>query len=75
MVVKSLSHILSCLLFGSLISNSNQFNLENFLNRRSFLKTTISSLGLINLNAKNLYLDEDNEDTNLVFYIAPKIEE
>ena len=61
MVGKSFKH-LSCLLFGLLISNSNQFNLDNFLSRRNFFKTTISSSGLIHLNANKIFLDEDTEE-------------
>lgn len=62
MVGKSLKKILLCLLFGSLISNSNQYNLDNFLTRRNFIKSTISSLGLINLHANNIYLRDDNNN-------------
>lgn len=62
MIGKSSKKILLCLLFGSLISNSNQYNLDNFLTRRNFLKTTISSLGLVNLNANKFYLDDDDDN-------------
>ena len=64
MIGKSFKKILLCLLFGSLISNSNQYNLDNFLSRRNFLKTTISSLGLISLNANNIYLDDYDEKSD-----------
>lgn len=65
MIGKSSKKILLCLLFGSLISNSNQYNLDNFLTRRNFLKTSIQSLGLISLNANNIYLEDDNDlDSN-----------
>ena len=64
MIGKSSKKILLCLLFGSLISNSNQYNLDNLLTRRTLLKTTISSLELISLNANNIYLNDDNDETS-----------
>ena len=54
MVEKPFKTILSYLLFGLLISNSNQYNLNNFFTRRNFIKSTISSLGSINLHANNI---------------------
>ena len=62
MVYKSSKKILLCLLFGSLISNSNQYNLANLISRRNLLKSSMSSLGFISLNANNLYLGGEAED-------------
>jgi ATP-dependent Clp protease protease subunit len=64
MVGKSFKKRVLCFLVASLINNSNQFNLDNFFTRRSFLKTTLSSMGLITLNANNIYLDNDDLNEN-----------
>lgn len=58
----NVSFILICLLFGSLISNSNQFNLNLLFSRRHLLKQTISSLGCINLNANNFLINDYSEN-------------
>tara|TARA_B100000902_G_C27316139_1_gene921437 strand:+ start:3289 stop:4107 length:819 start_codon:yes stop_codon:yes gene_type:complete len=62
MIYKSSKKTLLCLLFGSLISNSNQYNLANLISRRNLFKSTMSSLGFISLNANNLYLGGEAED-------------
>ena len=62
MVNKYIKHIMSCLLFGSLISNSNQFNLDIFMTRKNIIQNSLSSIGLIKLNANNLISNENNEN-------------
>ena len=51
-------------LFASFIDTSTQFNININNSRRNFIKKGLSSLGLINLNANNQFLNDDLDFSN-----------